>query len=189
MEPWIDISVPLCEGIEVWPGDPPLRITRVATIESGDSCNVSAISMCLHTGTHLDAPLHYWSGSAAVESVPLTTLIGPARVAGLRDGLEGIQPGERILLKSGEPKLRVTPAMAQAFVAGQVVLVGIDALSIGTMGDEGDEVHRILLAAGICILEGLDLSRVEPGHYELICLPLSLPGADGVPARAIVRKV
>ncbi len=206
---WIDITVPLREGMPVWPGDPPVRLERVAAIERGDPYNLTAISACLHTGTHVDAPLHYVSGGAGIESMPPGALIGPARVIGIRrrsairpDDLSGrrIRRGERLLFRT--PNSRRTPAAARRVPPDYVSLsldaarslarcgvsaVGIDALSIGPPDEEGDAVHRVLLDAGVWIVEGLDLSRVAPGGYDLVCLPLNIPGADGAPARALLR--
>lgn len=178
--PWIDISVPLEEGIAVWPGDPPFRLQPVTALARGDSSNVTALSMCLHTGTHIDAPRHYIEGGAAVDEMPPEAGIGPARVAALAN-LKSARRGERLLLKTGG-SAGLSEEAARSLAAAGVRLLGIDALSIGS-----DPVHRILLGAGLWIVEGLDLSRVAPGRYDLVCLPLRIPGADGAPARALLR--
>jgi arylformamidase len=192
----------------VWPGDPPVRAERISAIAGGGASNLSAISMCLHTGTHVDAPLHFLDGGPSVAEMPLDALVGPARVIGIRDPkvvrARELQPfrfrrGERVLFKTRGSRRRwqaaefcpdyvyLAPDAAALLVERGVRAVGIDYLSIGAPGEEGDEVHRVLLRAGVWIIEGLDLSAASPGRYELICLPLKVPGADGAPARAILR--
>jgi arylformamidase len=196
---WIDISTPLRAGMPVWPGDPPLRLERLAAIGSGDACNLTAISACLHTGTHVDAPLHYLEGGAGIERMPLDATTGAARVIEIR-GRRAIGPaelaphcirrGERVLFKTVSARARrgcLGRDAAEYLAARGVRAVGIDALSIGAPDEEGDEVHRILLSAGVWIVEGLELARVRAGRYELVCLPLNIPGADGAFARAMLR--
>jgi arylformamidase len=179
---WIDISVPLRNGMAVWPGDPPTRIERIAAIERGDEENISAMSLCLHAGTHIDAPLHYFEHGAAIDTMPPEALIGPARVMGMGADLAGqkIRRGERILFKSHNAVL--TEEAAGFLAQRRVLAVGIDGMSIGP-----PSVHKVLLGAGVWIIENLDLSAIEPGRYDLVCLPLSIHASDGAPARAIVR--
>ncbi len=187
---WIDITVALTPEAPVWPGDPRPRIERIAALARGDAYNLSAMSVCLHTATHVDAPLHYLEGGAGVESMPLDAMTGPARVIALRGGdlsRHRIRRGERILFKTAQHGA-LTRAAAEHLAARGVRMVGIDALSIGPADEEGDDVHRILLGAGVWILEGIDLSSVKPGRYDLVALPLKIPGSDGAPARAMVRK-
>jgi len=205
---WIDISRPLVSGMAVWPGDPAVRVERVSAIASGEPFNLSAVSMCLHTGTHVDAPLHFLEGGPSVAEMPLDALVGPARVIGIRDPrairAHELEPlrlrrGERVLFKTRGSARRwrapefatdyvyVAPDAAALLVERGVRAVGIDYLSIGAPNQEGYDVHRTLLRAGVWIVEGLDLSEVSPGRYELICLPLKVPGADGAPARALLR--
>ena len=206
---WIDITVPLQEGMPVWPGDPPVRLERVAAIARGDAFNLTAISTCLHTGTHVDAPLHYLEGGAAIERMPLDTLTGPARVIEIRDRWAiqveelrsyRIRRGERLLFKTRnsararraasffEDYVCMARETAEHMAARGVRAVGIDYLSIGSPDEEGDAVHRILLEAGVWIVESLDLSRIQAGRYDLVCLPLNIPGCDGAPARAMLRR-
>ena len=181
MEPsWLDISTPIRNGMPVWPGDPEVRIGRVASIER-DGVNVTALSMCAHAGTHIDAPRHYFSGGASIDEMPPDVAVGPVRVTG---GLPfDCRPGERILIKGAV----LTPEVAGHLARRGVSLIGVDSLSVGPEGKDGDEVHRVLLTAGVWVVEGLDLSAVEPGEYQLICLPLRIAGADGAPARAFLR--
>lgn len=208
--PWIDISRPVREGMAVWPGDPPTRLRRVQDMSVGDACTVTAIEMCAHAGTHLDAPSHYLPDGPDIAAMPVEAGIGPARVIAVADTraitpdeLAGhaIRRGERLLFKTANstrpsatdafsPDFVRLTADAARFLAGRKVrLVGIDAPSVGAVAGDGDEVHRVLLAAGVWLLEGLDLSRAAPGPVRLVCLSLRIPGADGAPARAVVRPV
>jgi arylformamidase len=207
--PWIDISVPLRSGMVHWPGDAGVRIERTLAIERGDSMNLSTVSMCLHSGTHMDAPLHFLARAPGLDRMPLTATVGRARVIEFpgaapigRVELEphAIRFGERILLKTSNSRrcwstddfipdyVCVSQDGAQYLAERRIQALGIDYLSIGAPGPEGEETHRILMTAGIWIIEGLNLSAVEPGDYELICLPLKVLDADGAPARAIVRR-
>jgi arylformamidase len=205
---WIDISVPLRSGMVHWPGDPAVVIQRLQDMERGDRCNVSTLSLSAHTGTHMDAPLHFLPHSAGIDALPLEATIGPARVIEIADR-EAVKPtalrshrirrGERILFRTPnsdrcwgtdafvEDYTYVTREAAEYLVERGVRTVGIDYLSVGGFHRDGAEVHRILLGAGVWIIEGLDLRRVRTGRYELICLPLRILGADGAPARAALR--
>jgi arylformamidase len=206
---WIDVSVPVRPGMVHWPDDPEVQIDRVADMAKGSAWNLSRISMSAHTGTHVDAPLHVVGDGLAIDQVPLDAMIGPARVIEIADRhavepqeLQGqeIRPGERILLKTInsqrcwtntrfiEDYVGLSPAAAEFLAARRVRTIGIDYLSIGPYGPDGEATHRILLRAGIWVIEGLDLSLVEAGSYDLVCLPLKLIGADGAPARAILRR-
>jgi arylformamidase len=157
--------------------------------------------MSAHTGTHVDAPLHYFIHGAAVDAMPLEVGFGPARVIEIRDCLRigrqeleqySLRRGDRILLRTQRPTrfpdyVSLTPEAAEYMVACGVVLVGIDTLSIGSADEGGAATHCTLLAASVWIVEGLDLSEVEAGEYDLVCLPLRIAGADGAPARVLIR--
>jgi arylformamidase len=177
--------------------------------ENAGVCRVSTLSFGAHTGTHIDAPIHFGVSPTGVDALPLRTFIGVARVVAIENRsviepseLEAlqVQPGERLLFKTcnsgrcwrmdvfASDYVYVTPEAAQWLVDRQVLLVGVDYLSVGGMED-GHLTHHALLEGGVSILEGLDLSQVEPGYYEFIALPLRLQGADGAPARAIVRPL
>ena len=207
---WIDISVCLQSGMVHWPDNPPVRIERMLDMEHGDVANVSKISMGSHTGTHMDAPLHFVRESTSLDEMPLTTALGRARVIEIHDP-ESVKPGdldphqirrgERILFKT-QNSARDWPAAAfiedfvyisqeaARYLAGcEVQVVGIDYLSVGGFWKDGAETHQALLEAGIWIIEGLDLSHVEPGEYELVCLPIKVERSDGAPARAILRAI
>jgi len=208
---FIDISVVLHAGMVHWPGDPPVAMTRTSDIARGDSTTVSKLSMGSHTGTHMDAPLHFLRGGKGLDEMPLETTVGPARVIAIRhphwitpDELRShhIRRGERILLKTKnstrcwrmdrfvEDFVYLSTEAARFLAARRVRTVGVDYLSVGGYRERnGVVVHRTLLGAGIWILEGLDLSRVRPGRYELICLPLRILASDGAPARAILRPI
>ena len=207
---WIDVSVALRNGMVHWPGDPPFEIERVHDMSEGDSNNLSRIHMGAHSGTHIDAPLHFIASGKGIDEMPLEVTVGRARVIEISDTVSikprelrhhRIQRGERILFKtSNSPRLWKTNSFVEDFVfiskeaarflaERGVMLVGIDYLSVGGYKRNGSEVHRMLLEAGIWLIEGLDLSRVAPGKYELICLPLKILNGEGAPARAVLRSV
>ncbi|MFB3777338.1 MAG: cyclase family protein [Bryobacteraceae bacterium] len=206
---WIDVSVPLATGMVNWPGDPPVSIEPLKEIAKGGSSNVSAIYMGAHTGTHMDAPRHFFTGGRGLDTMPLDATIGPARVIAIRDRrkitaeeLRGqrIRKGERILFKTHGSGARwrrrefdrnyvyISPEAARYLAARGVRTVGVDYLSVGGYKSDGAETHRALLGAGVWIIEGLNLAAVEPGQYDLICLPLRILNSDGAPARAVVRR-
>ncbi len=207
---WIDISVPLRDGMVHWPGDPSVSIKRVKDIALGDTVNLSTISMGAHSGTHVDAPIHFINGGNGIDEVSLETLVGRARVIEIRD-TESIKPdelkehgvrrGERILFKTRnssyawrsnefvEDFVFISDSAARFLVERKVRAVGVDYLSVGSYRYGGSDIHRILLGGGVWIIEGLYLSKVVPGKYELICLPLKLIQGDGAPARAILRPL
>jgi arylformamidase len=200
VKPIHDISVPIRSEMVTYPGNPPVLLERVDSIHNGHSCNVSRLDLGVHTGTHVDAPLHFVEGGAAVETLSLEILMGAAQVVAA-DGPGDIEPAavaavaagtERVLFKTRNSEAwadaafradfaRLSPGAAELLVARGVRLVGVDYLSVG-----GAPTHRLLLEAGLVALEGLDLRGVEPGFYELVCLPLRLVGADGAPARAVL---
>ena len=206
---WQDISVPIRDGMVTFDGDPQVSLERVMVMADGAICNVSRLDFGVHSGTHVDAPVHFIDGAAGIEAVPLDALVGPALVVDAT-GIDGsfdraaidrlaIPPGtERLLLRTRNTALwskptfdasfaAVTADGAAALVDRGLRLVGADYLSIAPFGDPGP-THVALLAAGMVIVEGLDLRTIEPGWYDLICLPLLIPGSDGGPARAIVRR-
>ncbi|GAC1300533.1 MAG: cyclase family protein [Ktedonobacteraceae bacterium] len=205
---WIDISVPLHTGMAHWPDNPPVSIERVMDIDRGDTANVSKLSMGAHTGTHMDAPVHFIPGGKGIDTMPLAATIGLARVIEIQDS-ESIKPdelrkhqiqrGERILFKTRNSTrcwqsddfvkdfVYISHEAAQYLAAQQVQTVGVDYLSVAGFFKDGVETHHALLSAGIWIIEGLNLSGVQAGTYELICLPLKIEGSDGAPSRAVLR--
>ncbi|HLZ23586.1 MAG TPA: cyclase family protein [Ktedonobacterales bacterium] len=207
---WIDVSVPLHDGMVHWPDNPPVSIERALSMDRGDLCNVSKMSLGVHTGTHMDAPVHWIPGGKGIDEMPLDAVIGPARVIAIQDSVSikpdelkayNIQRGERVLFKtrnSGrcwssdafvEDFVFVAHEAARYLAALGARTIGVDYLSVGGYKLDGAETHRALLDAGIWIIEGLNLSPVAPGMYDLICLPLRLAGADGAPARALLRPL
>lgn len=202
-----DISVTLSESLPAFPGDPAIGLE--GTSEAANPFHLTRLHLGSHSGTHIDAPAHLLKDGSTVDTISLSTLIGPCRVLDLRDrtqeitladlsrlNLTGIQ---RVLLRTrnselwqqnrfNENYLGLTPAAANHLVKLGIRLVGIDYLSIEPFTGDG-EVHRILLAGGVVILEGLDLAEVTAGDFELICLPLKLSGIDGAPCRAVLRQL
>ena len=205
----IDISLPIHPGLPVWPGDPPVTLERVRTIGAGSASNDSRLACSVHTGTHVDAPRHFLKEGAPVEQLPLDVLVGPATVIEV-EGAAVITPDElrshnlpadtrRLLIKTPNSGLWADPGHAfdrdfvalDAHAARWVVeqgirLIGVDYLSVQRFSDKDATTHRVLLEAGLVIVEGLDLRGVKPGRYELLCLPLKLAGSDGAPARAVL---
>ena len=209
-EGWIDVSVPLRPGVAIFEGDPTFHLERAFSIAGGALCNVSHVDMGVHTGTHLDAPIHFIDGAPASESIPLEAGIGPAWVVdatgiggpaiGAAELAELAIPADatRLLFKTRNSALWDEAGFSESFVALDegaatelvargVRLVGIDYLSIAPFGNPVG-THQALLAARVAILEGLDLREVDPGPIELLCLPIRLVGSDGVPARVLVRR-
>jgi arylformamidase len=192
----IDISRPLSPATPVWPGDPPVVVEPMARVEAGDPADVSRLALGTHTGTHVDPPAHFFPGEPAVDALPLDVLMGPAVVAQFDPGpIDGTalestalpRGPSRLLLKTGGDAGAVTPDGARWLVERGVRLVGADTLSIEPETRDYP-VHRILLGAGVVIVEGLDLAPVAPGPYELVCLPLRIAAGDGAPARAVLIR-
>jgi arylformamidase len=207
----IDISISLDDSIPCWPDSPGFRINRTKTIDNGDGCNNSFISMDVHIGTHIDAPWHFISGGKTVDELDIHKLVGPVYVvhfAGVsevnRNMLENISIPDgisRLLLKTDNSEqwnrpekkfqkdfIAITANAAEWLVENHFDLVGIDYLSIQKFNDSS-LTHEILLNAEIIIVEGLNLAHVQQGIYELYCLPLKLAGADGAPARVMLREL
>jgi arylformamidase len=201
----IDISVPVRPGMVTYPGDPEVRLERVSSITDGAAYNLSRLAMGVHSGTHVDAPLHFLEGAPAADALALDVLVGPAHVvdatgaetrlsATALNELELPSRLERVLFKTRNSDLwqrtefsddfvSLTEDGARFLIERGARLVGIDYLSIG---DEG--AHVVLLEAGVVAIEGLDLRAVAPGQYQLICAPLKLVGAEGAPARALLVR-
>lgn len=207
---WVDVSVPLRSGMVHWPGDPDVRIEEILNMVKGDDCNVSTISMSAHTGTHVDSPYHFIKSGASISDMPLSAMIGKARVIEIKDSKsikpEQLRPynlkkGERILFKTLnsqrcwnvenfiEDFVYLSTEAARFLAKKNVRTIGVDYLSIGGYKTNIVQVHRILLGAGIWIIEGLDLSKVREGTYEMICLPINIVKCDGAPARAVLRLI
>jgi arylformamidase len=205
-----DVTAPLREDLPAWPGEEGLRRRLVKDQSRGDSSTVSHLSLGAHTGTHIDAPVHFLVGGGGIDALAPEALVGPALVAGLEGAQEAItasdleaavpEGAERLLLKtrnSGwsasdtsfrEDFVALDPSAAEWCVSRGVRLVGIDYLSIEPFGSgsQGHPVHRALLGGGVVIVEGLELETVEPGPYLVAALPLAVPGSDGAPARVVL---
>jgi arylformamidase len=207
----IDVSLPLSEDLPHWPGDPPFKHWFTERISDGNDANLSKISAGVHSGTHVDAPLHFVEGGSTVERLSLDVLVGPALVVGLlgveaitADVLDGLGLPEgvmRLLFRTDNSALwddmaagfqedfvALTADAAQWVVDHGIELVGVDYLSVQRFHD-GPETHQILLGASVVVIEGLDLRAVTPGPYELICLPLKIVGSEGAPARTVLRSL
>jgi arylformamidase len=203
-----DISTPLREGFPVWPGHEPPAFHLLASHENGHGVDLTHLSLGAHTGTHLDAPRHFIPNGGLVTGLDLQTLIGPARVVHYPgDGPIPVSffaaqnlpnPIPRLLLRCDrnagaltdrdtffEDYAAITPDAAEWLVARGLRLIGTDYLSIGPFHGGNREVHLTLLGAEVIIVEGLDLRRIPPGDYTLVCLPLLLP-RDGAPCRAVL---
>jgi arylformamidase len=207
---WIDVSVTVRQGMPHWPDNPPIVMERVMDIEQGDDCNVSRLDMGVHSGTHMDAPVHFIPGASGIDEMPLSATMGEARVIEIEHSREITadelrkhepQPGERILFRTSnsvrcwrsasfvEDFVGISEQAAQHLAETRVRTVGIDYLSVGRYDADGVKIHKILLQAGIWIIEGLDLSPVTGGRYEMIGLPVKLHGSDGASARVILRPI
>ncbi|MGQ9525473.1 MAG: cyclase family protein [Armatimonadota bacterium] len=210
MPTYYDITVPIRAGMPVWPGDPQVDVHPLKQIGPEGGSNVSLFAFSSHTGTHLDAPFHFIPSGRRLEQIRAEELVGPCWVADLssaeghicaRDLSEaGIPEGTtRLLLKTRNSVLWRDPSAefhrdfigvaadgARWLVSKGVRLVGIDYLSIEPFRTPGAPTHKTLLGSDVVVLEGVNLDGVPAGPYELICLPLLVPGADGSPVRAVL---
>lgn len=204
---YYDISVSLSERLPSFPGDPNIEIADLRQLDRGDAANVSKLSISCHAGTHIDAPLHYLPHGISVDYLPLSLFVGEAKVIQLAGGFRigraelarhNLKGSERVILKTGNSALWEHQGFSEAYAALTeegaeyladcgVKLVGIDYLSVEPFDSDGS-VHRLLLSRGVVILEGLNLDGVDPGIYELICLPLKIKGGEAAPARAVLRR-
>ena len=203
-----DISIPVKQGMILWPNDPGIKIERSKKIENGSSSNVTELSMGLHTGTHIDAPYHFVDKGIKIEDITLDTFIGSVQVIEIPDSYGSISadvikqfgPGishERVLFRTRNSKSwNDSPEFIEDYVAvdlegseylinSGVKLVGIDYLSIAPF-DDIVRVHQALLKAGIVIIEGLNLNTIHAGTFMMYCLPLKLVGVEAAPARVIL---
>ncbi len=202
----IDVTVPIRNGMPVYDGNPGVHLERASSIADGDPVNISRLDFGVHTGTHVDAPVHFIEEGAGAESIDPAVLIGEAHVVDATALHEDIDAqaletlalavgAERLIFKTSNSELwnldsftrdfiRFVESGARVLVDAGVRLVGIDYLSIGDA-----DAHRVFLGNGVVPLEGLDLRRVEPGPYGLHCLPLKIVGSDGAPARVLLEPL
>ncbi|MCA1589518.1 MAG: cyclase family protein [Acidobacteria bacterium] len=206
-----DITVAISESVPIYEGDPQVKIEAASRIKAGDAANVSRLCCGVHTATHVDAPNHFIDRTRRASDLDLEKLVGPCQVMEIDEMVDAIESHhlpelsgiERILFKTKNSQFwngpergfrtdftYITEAAARVLADVPVKLVGIDYLSVEQFGSESFATHKILLEKEIVILEGLDLRGVEPGEYELICLPLKYSGGegDGAPARTILRQ-
>jgi arylformamidase len=207
-----DVSVRISIQMPVWPGDPPVQIERVASINEGDPANLTRLSLGAHTGTHVDAPYHFFEQGLKVDQLPLSTFIGSTHVLEVHPGGRTITAADlgslglpstvqRLLIKTDNSHLweggllefekdfiHLGHDAAQWIVKRGIKLIGVDYLSVDSF-DSGDKLaHHTLLEAGVVIIEGLNLSQVTQGVYQLYCLPLKIADSDGAPARVVLTK-
>jgi arylformamidase len=205
----IDISLSISPRLPIWPGDPPIELKKISQIKDGELANLTQLTSCVHIGTHVDAPDHFLDNGQTVENIPLDLMVGPVLVVELSSP-ETITKGDlikaripsgtkRILLKTNnsmlwaaencdfqEDFIALDVQAADLLVKLGVRVIGVDYLSVAPFQDPAP-THRSLLRAGVLIIEGLDLSRVEPGDYTLLCLPIKIEGSDGAPARVLLQ--
>ncbi|HEY6045330.1 MAG TPA: cyclase family protein [Pyrinomonadaceae bacterium] len=209
--PIYDITVPIRAGMPIYEGDPAVEIQAWSAFAKGNSSNVSFLHMGAHTGTHVDAPAHFIEGAKRIDTLPMETLIGRARVVRVPDELTEIDQNflnscqldqvERILFHTRNSAFwnesfrkdftHLLPEAAEQLVKQGIKLVGTDYLSIEKFHSGHHRTHLTLLAKGVVIVEGLDLTGVPEGDYELICLPLKIAdgAGDGAPARVVLRTI
>jgi arylformamidase len=202
-----DVTLPISNGMVVYPGDPPVEVERVRAIREG-GYNLTRYSLGSHTGTHIDAPSHFIENGATVDRLALELFLGRTRIVEItapRIDEEALAEFDfsgdvRVLFKTRnsylwsqpafvEDYVYITPEAAREIVSQGIKLVGIDYLSVERFDSTGYETHHELLGAGTAIIEGLDLREVEAGGYDMICLPMSFAGSDGAPARVVLRQV
>jgi arylformamidase len=209
---WIDVSAPIDpKTAPVYPGNAPIKLEFMLNYDKGNTLALSSYSLGAHTGTHVDAPLHFIKGGMSVDLVPLQHFVGPARVidcsadAKLIDAAELNKPdwkgARRILFRTRNSRNHwmtdptfhedftyLAPDAAQLLADAGVELVGIDYLSIEKFHSPEPKTHLALLTKGIPVVEGLSLADVTAGDYDLIVLPLRITGHEAAPARAILKR-
>ena len=204
----IDVSVPLDVTLPSYPGNTAFSVEAIKRIARGDSSNVSTLHMSAHAGTHVDAPRHFFDAGPATEALPLEMLIGRTRVIEVtsRTGIAAedlaridLSEDIRVLIKTSNSRLWASPEFhtdyigvtesgARHLVDHGIKVVGVDYLSVEVFKQAGAPAHHILLGGGTIVIEGLNLRDVEPGTYEMYCLPLRVVGSDGAPARVVLRR-
>jgi arylformamidase len=209
---WIDATATLDPTTTpVYEGDAPMKFEFLKDMRKGDGLTLSVYSLGAHSGTHIDAPMHFVRDGAPIDRVPLAPLIGPARVIDIPDAVQAIDAAElnrhewrgvpRVIFRTRSslrgwmtsPFFRrdfayIAPDAAQLLADAAVQLVGIDYISAEQFGAPAPRTHRILLGKGIPIVEGLALAGVRAGDYDLIVLPMKVGGHEGAPARAVLKK-
>jgi len=209
-----DISIPTTNGMVNWPGDPPVKLSQISEIKKGDESNISYLEMCVHTGTHIDAPKHYIDDGKTIDAIIMEKLIGEVLVVNIKAEInviteevlrshsqfDAIIKAKRILFHTRNSNLwearsetfdktyvGIDRSGAKFLTELDVDLVGLDYLSVAPF-TETLEPHQIFLSNEVVLLEGINLKNIVEGFYRLFCLPLNIPGSDGAPARAILIK-
>ncbi|NEQ10341.1 MAG: cyclase family protein [Moorea sp. SIO4E2] len=212
MSKYIDISVAVSPYLPTWPGSPAIEFQRRLDLEHGDIATDTTLHFSVHTGTHVDAPMHFIPGGQSVEQLPLDVLIGEVYVVVVPDDVDVITAEvlkqltlpantQRLLLHTRNSRLwrsqvrefqpdfvALTADAAEWVVERGIRLIGVDYLSVQGFYD-GPETHQILLKSEVVIIEGLNLTDISTGKYELLCLPIKLKGVEGAPARVVLRKL
>jgi arylformamidase len=202
-----DISLAIEPGMPTWPTSEGFRVRNAMRIGDGDPANVSVVEMDVHTGTHVEAPLHFLEGGEALDAVALDRFVGPAQVVEIDGPAVTAQALSGLTIPDGTTRLLVKTENSARWAAGWgpfderyvaltrdaadwvvkrgIRLVGIDHLSIEQYESDG-ETHRTLMRSGVVILEGLNLHGIEPGEYTLVAAPIRLAGIEAAPARAVL---
>lgn len=210
-----DISIPITNGMVTWPGDPKVNLSHISEIKKGDESNISYLEMCVHTGTHIDAPRHFIDAGKTIESIPMDKLIGKALVVAINADvdviteevlrshpkIDDIKKSKKILFhtrnssfwSSSSDKFHknyvgIDASGAQYLTGLRMDLVGVDYLSVAPFTDTLVP-HQIFLSNEVVLLEGIDLTNIVEGFYQLYCLPLNIPDCNGAPARAILMPL
>jgi len=203
----IDVTRKIISGMTVWPGDPGVEVERTSSISKGSVANVSRISMGVHSGTHMDAPLHFIDGGKDIDSIDISRLYGRVLVVEASSDLIDEEllrkydlSGVKAVFFKTRASLRdeytpfweeypsITPECAGYLIRNGILTVGTDYFSIELSRDNSFPVHKKLLSHEAAIIENLDLRDVEPGIYDFICLPLRIAGSDGSPVRVLLAK-
>lgn len=212
-EAWLDVTYPISPEMAVWPGQPQTERHRVSSIDEGKDSNVSVLTMSTHTGTHMDAPLHFYKDGTDITAAPFEALLGSVRVAEVPGSVvssaeiksyekrtRALAAGERIFFKTAnsqkdwltepfnEAYVAVDAEAAQYLVERKIAVVGVDYLSVAPFNDTF-HTHRTLLGVGVWVIEGLDLRHVQEGYFEMIALPLKIVGSDASPLRVLLRTL
>jgi len=211
MKTWIDVSCPIKTNLPVWPGDPKPHLNWLKQINNGEGINLSNIDMSLHTGTHIDAPLHFFEKGQPIDEISLELLIGEVQVIQVPEDVKIISRNflntldfdipERVFFRTNNSikeylqnehfylnYVAVDSSGASWLVDQKVKFVGIDYLSIAIFRDS-NEPHRILLGANVIVVEGLDLRNVSEGKYSYVCLPIRIKGREAAPARVLLKSL
>ncbi len=209
-----DVTIEISEDSVVYPGDPLVRIGEYRSIRHGDVCNISKLTLGSHTGTHVDAPKHFYEDGMTVNNLPLDNLIGKVKVFHIFDknssdtrlfiGVEDlknlqIDEGDRIIFKTHNSDLLnmkefypefvyLHPEAARYLVKKKIKTLGFDYFSVEKYDCDISETHYILLKENVIVIEGLDLRQIMPGDYEMVALPLKIRGCDGSPIRVVLSK-